>query len=299
MKRNSLYVAMSKEIEYDGRDCRMSVTVKLADECHNKHCDFSITADVYLISYDDNEGPFVCGGCCHDLIARHFPELKKFIPLHLCGHEGTPLYAVENGIYHIVHSTPKVAKEYLRITDDEFMTLSKYIEDKTAFAYMLFSLGIVDRWKKEADELIAYLEAKCGYEWENPYSPEVERFRLFLKPEDKKLVEKRLSENYYSDANIKARRDKAIADARQKMYDEVNKEYEEATKTARIKRDVKICILNAGLKIDNVIYYNHSNELVFNWNNFSDKVSREEFDRFCAKADYSLLPDDITIKFGE
>lgn len=51
------------------------------------------------------------GGCCHDEIAKHCPELAKFIPLHCCNHYGAPMYPVENGMYHIKNSDKSVAIE--------------------------------------------------------------------------------------------------------------------------------------------------------------------------------------------
>ena len=102
------------------------------------------------------------GGCCHDEIAKYVPELAKFIPLHCCNHYGAPMYPVENGMYHIKNSDKSVAIEYLRISDKEYSKLSEAVDDKMYFKYLLFNLGIVDRWKRGSDELIAELEDLCG-----------------------------------------------------------------------------------------------------------------------------------------
>lgn len=89
------------------------------------------------------------GGCCHDEIAKHCPELAKFITLHCCNHYGAPMYPVENDMYHIKNSDKSVAIEYLRISDKEYSKLSEAVDDKMYFKYLLFNLGIVDRWKHE------------------------------------------------------------------------------------------------------------------------------------------------------
>lgn len=62
--------------------------------------------------------------------------------------------------------------------------------------------------------------------------------------------------------------------------------------------NIKLYVLSCGLSIDNMIYYNHSNELVFNWRNGSyDKiVSANDFNYFVDNVDYSKLPEGITIK---
>lgn len=82
-----------------------------------------------------------------------------------------------------------VAMEYLRISEQECVELYKASEDKLYFKYMLFNLGIVDRWKRESEELIAELEKLCGKKWVNPYKPEEERFVLTLTDEERSLIE--------------------------------------------------------------------------------------------------------------
>lgn len=68
------------------------------------------------------------------------------------------MYPVENGIYHVRRSGMSVAMEYLRISEQECAELYKASEDELYFKYQLFNLGIVDRWKRESEELIAELE---------------------------------------------------------------------------------------------------------------------------------------------
>lgn len=149
------------------------------------------------------------GGCCHDEIAKYVPELAKFIPLHCCNHYGAPMYPVKNGMYHIKNSDKSVAIEYLRISDKEYSKLSEAVDDKMYFKYLLFNLGIVDRWKRESDELIAELENLCGKKWVNPYKPEEERFALTLTDEERLLIEERIKAGYYSAENIEKRREEA------------------------------------------------------------------------------------------
>lgn len=59
-------------------------------------------------------------------------------------------------------------------------------------------LGIVDRWKRESDELLVELENLCGKKWVNPYIPEKERFTLTLTDEERSLIEERIKAGYYS-----------------------------------------------------------------------------------------------------
>lgn len=148
----------SKENYYteNGYKYKIKTTISLDDDCHNNMCDWSITAD---IRWKNKYGIYkeYMGGCCHDEIAKYVPELAKFIPLHCCNHYGAPMYPVENGMYHIKNSDKSVAIEYLRISDKEYSKLSEAVDDKMYFKYLLFNLGIVDRWKRGSDELIAEL----------------------------------------------------------------------------------------------------------------------------------------------
>lgn len=154
---NKLFYSGTKFFTENEEDYRITVRISLDDDCKNNICDWSITADV---DWKNKHGKYedYLGGCCHDEVAKHFPELAKFISLHLCNHYGAPMYPVENGIYHVRRSGMSVAMEYLRISEQECVELYKASEDKMYFKYLLFSLGIVDRWKRESEELIAELE---------------------------------------------------------------------------------------------------------------------------------------------
>lgn len=160
---NKLIYKQTNYFKEDGEEYRIIVTISLDDDCHNNMCDWSITADIeHKSEYGYRE---YMGGCCHDEIIKHCPELAKFIPLHCCNHYGAPMYPVENGIYHVRRSGMSVAMEYLRISEQECAELYKASEDKLYFKYMLFNLGIVDRWKRESDELLVELEDLCGKKW--------------------------------------------------------------------------------------------------------------------------------------
>lgn len=154
---NKLIYSSTKFFTENGNEYRIRTTVSLNDDCHNNICDWSIIAD---IRWKNKYGIYeeYLSGCYHDVIIKHCPELAKFIPLHCCNHYGAPLYPVENGIYHVKRSGMSVAMKYLRISEQECIELYKAYEDKVYFKYMLFNLGIVNRWKRESEELIAEYE---------------------------------------------------------------------------------------------------------------------------------------------
>ncbi len=78
---------------------RIVCKVRYDDECGNKHNSFSITGTIYSSEYSSNDRYFVTGGCIHEEIAKHFPELKHLIKWHLTSSDG-PMHYVANTTYH-------------------------------------------------------------------------------------------------------------------------------------------------------------------------------------------------------
>lgn len=289
---NKLTYLSTKFFTENEEEYRMTVTVSLDDDCHNNMCDWSVTAD---IRQKNKQGTYVeyMGGCCHDEVAKHFPELAKFIPLHCSNHYGAPMYPVGNGIYHIRKSGMPVAMKYLRISEQECVELYIASEDELYFKYLLFSLGIVDRWKRESEELIKELEKLCGKKWVNPYTPEKERFTLTLTDEERLFIEERIKAGYYSAENIEKRREEAHKEKMLKKRAEICERYNKEIRQAEAEKKIKLCVFDYGLPADNVIYYPHSNTLSFNWSNCKNKITQKEFDDFVNNVDRSQLPEGI------
>lgn len=171
----------------------------------------------------------------YELILKRFPQFKMFVDLHLSNHYGAPMYPVENGFYHITNSSKETAINYLRITETEYNLLYQ-AEDKQYFKYLLYTLGIVERWKRESNEALKKLEELTGQTWENPYKPENERFTLKLTDEEKR---------------------KAYEKKRAEIINNCEKKQEKAENEKR----VMLAVLDAGLSVSNVtsepnIYYN-------------------------------------------
>ena len=114
-----------------------------------------------------------------------------------------------------------------------------------------------------------------------------------------------MNSGYYTPEALEARAiDKKLAAKAKKLQD------------LRERRDKKIneanndfviyeAIINFDLPTHNVIYYNHSNELVFNWKNdsYSSKVTNEQFSAFVEYLYNSNvianLPKDINFKIKQ
>lgn len=177
--------------------------------------------------------------------------------------------------------------------EGECVELYKASEDKMYFKYLLFNLGIVDRWKRESDELLVELEDLCGKKWVNPYMPEKERLTLTLTDEERSLIEDRVKARYYSAENIEKRREEDHKAEMLKKRAEICERYDKRIRQAEAEKKIMLCVFDYGLSTDNAIYYPHLNTLSFNWNSYGEKITQEEFDDFVNKVDRSQLPEDI------
>ena len=134
----------------------MKINIRLSDPCHNGHNDFAITADIWrkgAIKLTDRN--WDRGGCCHEDILKKMPSLKIFVDLHLSDESGAPMYAVENGWYHMRNSSTETFANYMRITTDQASTVIVSIQTKEQFSKWVDTLR--PRWKDEADKAKALL----------------------------------------------------------------------------------------------------------------------------------------------
>ena len=79
----------------------------------------------------------------------------------------------------------------------------------------------------------------------------------------------------------------------------MNKKFADGVKKLKREKDIMLYILDAGLPIDNVIYYTNTNEVVFNWKDYDKKITQEEFVDFLNNVDYSVLPKGVTFKIKD
>lgn len=294
METKNLSYNVTKFYVENGITYKMNVRISLDDCCKNNICDWSITADIYE---QRKNGRFVwcAGGCCHEEILKRFPQFKMFVDLHLSNHYGAPMYPVENGFYHITNSSKETAINYLRITETEYNLLHQ-AEDKQYFKYLLYVLGIVERWKRESNEALKKLEELTGQTWENPYKPENERFTLKLTDEERTTITNRINEGYYRPEAVQARKDEEKRKAYEKKRAEIINDCKKKQQKAENEKRVMLVVLDAGIPLKNVIYYDHSNEIAFNWNDYEEKVTQEQFDKFINTVDKTKLPENITFK---
>lgn len=149
---------------------RITMEARFSDPCKNGHNDFAFTADVYERNPQTKRFRLERAGCCHEEIAKYFPELAKFLPLHLADGKGRPLYYVDNSLYWLKEDVKKGAK-YMNIdeataeaikTDCEkegIFSLS-HKEKVMKFTEILNKYGIIEKWKTLADECLIWFEEK-------------------------------------------------------------------------------------------------------------------------------------------
>lgn len=249
-----------KKTTYSGEGCRYILTAeaKLADECKNGVCRFSITGIIRRQSLKGGRPGLYSMGCVHGEIEKHIRKFAPFLKLHMCNRLGQPIHPVQNGIYLLLESTKEVAARELRLIDGEYEKLRPIalLDDEDYFKYMLYKLGIVRRWKKEADEFIAFLENETGEKWVNPYKGK-EKFVLKITRAEVKYVEALIRQGYYSDENIERRaNEKKWADINEEI-DKVREYYDNKIQDLKDEKRIKIGLLSSGIPIDNMIYYEH------------------------------------------
>ena len=289
MKTSSLYY---EDTRTKGK-LRVHVEIRLDDDCRNGHNDFSITGTVFEKNFLDIWTDTCCG-CCHDEILKVFPEFQPFVDLHLCDAKGAPMYAEANGFYFLEQKDKQdVAKSYLRLTEPEYEQIKATASDQLCLKYLLYDMGIVARWEREAKAAIKLLEEMTGKMFED----DSRRYQLApLTPEEAELIERRMSEGYYQHEAIERRRIQAVEDKRLKTIHNLREGAAKDIRKIETILAVKIQVLETGMTLDEFIYYDHTNTGVFNWHTgyrINEKVTPEEFEVFLARVDYSKLPEGI------
>ena len=288
---NKLYLSKSKNYNKDGVQYRIKFELSLDDDCKNKVYEFSLTGQ---IEEQRKNGRWVdfAGGCIHEEILKHFPELEPFAKLHLCNYLGQPMYSIENGFYWLEKDYTKMCALF-RITEQEGKKF-KLCSDKEYFKYKLFESGLVEEWKKEADEAISLLEKWTDTKWSNPYSPEEEKFRLKpLTEEEINVISQRIKSGYYTPEQVMKRKEEEQRTKIEKRIKSLKADAQKGISAINAELEIKLYMVEwFGLK-DNFIYYNHSNTIKFNWLKGVDEFTQEEIIDFINNHDKSRLPDGI------
>lgn len=150
-------------------NARIDMEARFSDPCKNGHNDFAFTADVWERNPQTKRFRWVCGGCCHEEIAKYFPEVAKFLSLHLNDGKGRPMYYVENSLYWLKEDTKKAAHymnvdeataEAIKIDCERENVFNLSHEDKVMkFTEILNKYGIIEKWQTLANECLEWFKA--------------------------------------------------------------------------------------------------------------------------------------------
>ena len=274
----------------------IEISARLNDECKNGHEDFGLTYNMWEERFGRKDG--VGGGCAagsDNAIVRK--AIRKFglepvERVHLCDMNGAPMYPTANAIYHAKNSGFEVFRNYLRLTDEEAKQ-AFYIDDELGLYVWLLDNGIIERWKKEAQEAIAAIINGRDIEFESAASKPQGHWYFKEEPTEERLnaERERIKGDYYDCDNYDQRR-------QEERLNEVQKKLNNGIECCerRIEKEcADISIKKAFLAMleehlaefsdpvavaDNWIFYDHRSELVFNWQTGfgRDQVSESDFE---------------------
>lgn len=262
-------------IPINNSQANCEIKVRLNDDCGNGHEDFAITAYFWTVGKERTDRNWEMGGCCHDEILKIRPDLAPFVALHLSDSLGAPMYAVENGFYHLRNSEKGVFMSYMRLKDENEFQYFNAAEDKAHFWYLLTKSKVPARWKKEAKGAISLLEKMIGTGEKFLSRATKENFSPMPKGEQK-AIEALLKEGYYTDEARDERAKQKAIDIINKHMDELTAELNEKVRKAEIDFELSVAMVPFVGTSNNWIYYNHTKTLKLNWNTTQWKPAIDE-----------------------
>jgi hypothetical protein len=85
-----------------GQKYRIQVRAQLEHLDGNKKPYFSIGGDIHRLAKNGRK-VWESGGCIHEEIVKHFPQLQLLVDIHLADDEGVPMHAYANAAYFAGH----------------------------------------------------------------------------------------------------------------------------------------------------------------------------------------------------
>jgi hypothetical protein len=157
----------------NGEKYRIDVRSELVHRDGNASPYFSIGGDIFRIAKNGRK-VWEAGGCIHDQIIKHFPQLQPLVDVHLSNEDGVPMHAYANAGYWAGHckiepekDTEMLAK-HLRVSKDQANEMTTYINhhygefDKittpeSAWKNTCQDFDLPQQWAAEAQTALALL----------------------------------------------------------------------------------------------------------------------------------------------
>lgn len=224
METNTLKFTKEYTKVVDGEIRRYVITFSINDDCHNGYESFSVTGTVLQKAKNHHWYDVGGGQCWDEVYDKMTPELQNICDQHLCSWEGRPLYAIENGFYHIKNSSKGVVKHYLQLTDEETAEVMGCQSQVELYVYIIDN-KIDLRWKENARKAIETLERETGLTFKSQQTEKRhDAYEKFTPEEIMAAREKMQEPGYFS-------MDKVNAQIQQRKVDEVK---ESISKRCRI-----------------------------------------------------------------
>ena len=121
----------NKIFNQSGEKYRIQIRAELKYLDGNENSYFSIGGDIYRLARN-GRNVWECGGCIHEEIVKHFPELQFLVDMHLADEDGVPIHAYENAAFFAGQTkyqefdSSKLAK-HLRISPELAEDMLDYI----------------------------------------------------------------------------------------------------------------------------------------------------------------------------
>ena len=275
---------------FEGGKCySFAYYIGLNDDCKNGHLTFSFTGEIKVKKRNGRFYTYISGAIA-DVIAYFKPELEKFNRLHGFNHLGQPMF-IDDIRFHINEGkTNEQIAEMYNISNLEAIEILRNASDnKDLFYYLVFRLGVAENWENLASEAIQEIEKRNGGKLKIEGKDRV--YKQF--PEKECEVLENLYQLGYASKVQKELRDKARKEEqKEKELREIEEERNKAIAEAQKIYAVKKAIVSFGISWNNVIFYDHKNELCFNWLDHAKKVPSDLInDLICA----NVLPEGIDI----
>ena len=278
-------------IQYRQDDARR----KLVIEVRLRSKRFSIQTSVYELHCKTWANIYVKN--YKELVAKYAPQYLIFFDLDGCFWNGEmKLWNIE---YYFNQKDYDAIKRTLRLKDNELDDILLAADDMKFLIYTLMRKGIIDRWHNIAEEARKFIEEKCGEKWIAQENVIEEDSSIKLTEEEIDLIKSKKKSGYYSKAKIEERRKDKKKSKLKELLDYERNRYKRAFENLALEHEIKKNVIFSGITSSNFIFYPSKGLVVFNWQDYGDKISKEEFDRFMFMINLNGRFSDIKFQFGK